>query len=84
MILNIEERFFLSCASKASLVLKDSRLFKGINHRNTPKKLLKDLQDYAKKNPGKVINREYDMKTNKEIVIEIKDNKEANKKISDR
>ncbi|AGT44085.1 YD repeat-containing protein [Treponema pedis str. T A4] len=84
MILNIEGRFFLSFASKASLLLKASGLFKGINHRNTPKKLLKDLQDYAKKNSGKVIKREYDMKTNKEIVIEIKDDKETNKKISDR
>nr|WP_276508049.1 RHS repeat-associated core domain-containing protein [Treponema putidum] len=84
MILNIEGRSFLSCASKASLLLKDSGLFKGINYRSAPKKLLKDLQDYAKKNPGKVIKREYDMKTNKEIVIEIKDNKEANKKINNR
>ena len=70
LIISVEGRSNFSCTVKASALLKDSGLFNGLKDRCFPRRFLQDLESYAKENPGTMIIKKYDMKSDKEIPYE--------------
>ncbi|MBO5691543.1 MAG: hypothetical protein J6R96_06775 [Spirochaetaceae bacterium] len=65
-ILKMEGRSIMSCASKASEILNKNYSIE-IEECNTPRGLLRSLNQFTEKYPDKVIVRHFDLKTDKEI-----------------
>ncbi len=70
LISAIEGRHWLACTERASDLLLETGLFKGLSHRSLPKHFLRDLINYSKAHPGSMIIKKYDMKTDKEVPYE--------------
>ena len=64
---NVKGRSWLTCAIRASEVIKKTGIIEGFKKKITPKGLLREITNYAKKNPGRVIIKQYDFQTGREL-----------------